>query len=206
MKEYIPSQQVLKLNPTLTIDIGLPTETVLLFLTYVYHTKSELVGIQNTIERKFKAAELCDFPKKNKKYVNEDIILGINPIFNKMVIAYLKLFRSPIYAELKVYTDMLYTELENLNNAKEIEKDSVADRHKKAETRAKINSNIKLYAHRITELQAEFLVDDIGREILQDLYEDVLSDGLSQVPSPELVAYRVKDGKIPLGTFNPYEI
>ena len=206
MKEYLPNKEVLKSFPIFDIDCGVDKEKVLLFITYCYHPKSELSGIVNTIERRFKAAELSDFPKKKNKFVNDDIILGKNGIVNKMIIAYLKLFRNPSYSELKVYYDMFYSELENLKNSDETEIDTVDDKKKKADTRAKINSNIKLYSGKISELQYEFLSEDNSRELLSDLYDELLSEGLTSAPSPEIIAQKIKEGKPPLGSFNPYEI
>ncbi len=39
--------------------------------------------------------------------------------------------------------------------------------------------------------------------LLLDLYEDLEADVLGI--TPEEIAYRLKDGKKPLGNFNPYE-
>lgn len=220
MEKYLPSEETLKRYPVLTTNIGFDTHKLLLFLTYVYHPKSELIGISNIVERKFKAATLCEFDKdKEGRFKHEDSILGYDNALNLITLEYTKLFRNETFSEYVMQLNALFKELVRYGSG-EVENEQQEYKNKKgsvvtksalelkqeADTREKIAKNIKTIRQRITELKAELMCEDNSRYVLADLYEDANFDKITQVVTCEFVAERWKDGKAPLGKFNCYEL
>ena len=195
LKALLPNEGVI--NKIVVPIEGLTKDQIIGFLTLVYHSHTPLLNIINAINRKFEAANTLNFPKLDDKFIHEDILLGKNTTMNMMMLEYCKHFRSSKYTTLKMNEDMLANEQRVLIGLVK----SDLDDKELADTKRKVNLNIKDFSDTIEKLQAEFLTNDNSRDVLMDLYEEMSDEAF---PFVEDIAEKIKRGQSPLGNFNPY--
>lgn len=169
---------------------GLKRTAIVKYIAYMYDPGTPiLTSVPDVMKRRFFAAELAGFPKRNSvKFTKEveDLITKGDEVVNNAITAFVVRQNSPLYTKLTVYLVALELQLKLILSGK-YKSDAI-------ETVDQLESNI-------SDITRRMLNDDSAKFVVDAIYDKVRSEKLEL--RPEDIADKIADGEKPVDV-NPY--
>jgi len=190
-------EKLKSLHPGFQEDFGLVNVSPESFLKYVvltYDIESPFViKYKDWAQRRQMTARECNFPRIGDKYIAEveNIILGYNPIANKIILTYLFLLNDLVFSQYQSYQALYYRQI----------KASLEQNYDNPGHYEKLKKNISDLAKELKSLETAVFHGDETRELRRALYD--YASKLSLDFRPEQIARRKEENE-PEVDHSPY--
>lgn len=176
----------LKMHPEFQAKLSfLDQDKVIRYIIYMYDYHTPLQKVPDLYNRKMIAADLSGFIKNEEGHYSsfvEAMLMGQNPMVNRMIIKFCILNKGSKYAMIKVSEQRYFSNLADILKEDE-------------DVNNKFVSETRKMGEELEKAKQELLNEDNNKILVEDLYSYTEAENLGL--RPEDIALKLKNGEQP---------